>query len=121
MKAHPVPEAAIEAVARRRTFRRDEKYGEIPPEPVELEVAREEARQDLEAANDPLREQHFKEAFELLLGEEMRRVAGQAAYLDFDPVGDFDLLEEPRRMSWEGNAMAAVRAAISKVSEGLGE
>jgi hypothetical protein len=58
--------------------------------------------------------QHHKE----LLGDEARRVAGEAAYLDFDPTGDFDLLDEPLRMTWEGNTAAGLEAAINSVMKG---
>lgn len=59
-------------------------------------------------------EDSFKERVrEALLGEKGRRIAAEAAYLDFEPTGEFDLLEEPLRMTWEGNTAAGIEAALA--------
>lgn len=55
---------------------------------------------------------------ELLLAEETRELAGKAAYLDFEPDGDWDSLPENLRMTWEGNTAAGIEAALKSILGG---
>lgn len=78
--------------------------------------------EDSAPSHEELQVQRLEAALEQLRGElegdEARKTAGAAAYMDFDPTGDFDLLEEPLRMSWEGSTVAGMQAALNSV---LGE
>lgn len=56
-----------------------------------------------------------------LLGDEARETAGRAAYLDFDPDGDWDTLDHPLQMTWEGNTAAGIIAALDSLADAEGE
>jgi len=67
----------------------------------------------LEGALPKLHDHWLSQLSECLLGDQdVMRIAGKAAYEDFDPTGDWDLLEEPLRMTWEGNTAAGIEAAL---------
>ncbi len=118
---------AVEALARRRF-----ESGYLNPHGLPWQEAdargfgladelRAEAREALKDAMPLLYEQFEEEVRERLLSDEAQRVAGRAAFEDFDPTGDFDLLEEPLQMSWEGNTAAGIEAALDSTLPTLEE
>lgn len=122
----PVPDSAVEAVAKARHERWRESYSETEqwsrPWSELSETCRTGVINALKADTDlfesiadalpSLREQFLAEVREKLLGDEVRAVAGEAAYKDFAPEEDFDLLNEVTRISWEGNTAAGIEAAL---------
>lgn len=98
MKAHPVGEEAVEAAF---------DAGVKPARPrQEREDHRRTVRLMLEAANDPLRAQHFKEFSALALSNEAHEAA-------------IDAMVRKTGQASDRGTEAMLLAVLSKVSEGL--